>query len=61
MEEAFKYSLKVCLLLLLPLPLLPLLLLLQACELGNMAGCVNISMMYAKGEGVDKNPVAAKE
>merc|ERR1712127_373354 len=34
---------------------------LKACELGNMAGCVNVSMMYSKGEGTDKNPVAAKE
>jgi len=34
---------------------------LKACELGSMAGCVNVSMMYAKGEGTEKNPVAAKE
>jgi len=34
---------------------------LKACELGNMAGCVNVSMMYAKGEGTEKNPVVAKE
>ena len=33
---------------------------LKACELGNMGGCVNVSMMYSKGEGTDKNPVAAK-
>jgi len=33
----------------------------KACELGNMAGCNNVSMMYAKGEGVDKDPVASKE
>ena len=32
----------------------------SACELGNLGGCVNISMMYSKGEGTDKNPVAAK-
>ena len=24
-------------------------------------GCINVSQMYAKGDGVDKNPVAAKE
>ena len=96
MEEAFKYSLKV-------IEYLPHLIflrkqavrqieqwieyILQACELGSMAGCVNVStwnkfvpnnrihktdfwiltldlkvsMMYAKGEGTDKNPVAAKE
>ena len=34
---------------------------LKACELGNLGGCVNLSMMYAKGEGTEKNPVAAKE
>jgi len=34
---------------------------LKACELGNLGGCVNVSRMYAKGEGTDKNPVAAKE
>ena len=33
----------------------------QACELGNLGGCVNVSRMYSKGEGTDKNPVAAKE
>ena len=33
----------------------------QACELGNLGGCVNVSMMYSKGDGTDKNPVAAKE
>ena len=33
----------------------------SACELGNMGGCVNVSMMYGRGEGVEKNPVAAKE
>ena len=32
----------------------------SACELGNLGGCVNVSMMYSKGEGTDKNPVAAK-
>lgn len=26
-----------------------------------MGGCVNVSMMYSKGDGVEKNPVAAKE
>jgi len=34
---------------------------LKACELGSMGGCVNVSTMYRKGEGVEKNPVAAKE
>jgi len=34
---------------------------LKACELGNMGGCVNVSVMYSKGDGVEKNPVAAKE
>ena len=33
----------------------------QACELGNLGGFVNVSMMYSKGDGIDKNPVAAKE
>ena len=32
----------------------------SACELGNLGGCVNVSRMYAKGDGVEKNPVAAK-
>ena len=32
----------------------------SACELGNLGGCVNVSIMYSKGEGTDKNPVAAK-
>ena len=35
--------------------------LVSACELGNMGGCVNVSVMYSKGDGVEKNPVAAKE
>lgn len=34
---------------------------LKACELGNLGGCVNVSQMYAKGDGVDKNPVASKQ
>jgi len=34
---------------------------LKACELGNLGGCVNVSVMYSKGDGTDKNPVAAKE
>merc|ERR1712080_156210 len=34
---------------------------LKACELGSLGGCVNISMMYGKGDGVDKNPEAAKQ
>jgi len=34
---------------------------LKACELGNLGGCVNVSQMYSKGDGTDKNPVAAKE
>ena len=33
----------------------------SACELGNLGGCVNVSQMYSKGDGVEKNPVAAKE
>jgi len=33
---------------------------LKACELGNMMGCVNVSMMYKKGDGVEKNPAASK-
>lgn len=27
----------------------------KACELGNMYACANVSMMYAKGEGTEKN------
>jgi len=34
---------------------------LKACELGNLGGCVNVSQMYSKGDGTEKNPVAAKE
>jgi len=34
---------------------------LKACELGSMGGCTNVSIMYSKGEGVEKNPEAAKE
>ena len=33
----------------------------SACELGNLGGCVNVSQMYAKGDGVEKNPVASKQ
>ncbi|EFA05048.1 cytochrome c oxidase assembly factor 7 homolog [Tribolium castaneum] len=34
---------------------------LKGCELGNMYSCANLSQMYAKGDGVEKNPeLAAK-
>eukprot|EP00088_Acartia_fossae_P016746 TRINITY_DN1941_c0_g1_i1.p1 TRINITY_DN1941_c0_g1~~TRINITY_DN1941_c0_g1_i1.p1 ORF type:complete len:250 (-),score=41.94 TRINITY_DN1941_c0_g1_i1:14-763(-) len=33
---------------------------LKACELGSMAGCRNVTVMYRKGDGVEKNPEAAK-
>lgn len=33
----------------------------KACELGSLQGCTNVSIMYSKGEGVEKNPVAAKD
>lgn len=32
----------------------------KACDLGNMYGCANVSMMYKKGEGVEKNPEESK-
>ncbi|XP_028158883.1 cytochrome c oxidase assembly factor 7 homolog isoform X2 [Ostrinia furnacalis] len=32
----------------------------KACELGNMYACANVSMMYKKGEGVEKNPDESK-
>ena len=62
MEEAFKYSLKG----MVRSEVKALchshnLVFFSACELGNMGGCVNVSMMYSKGDGVEKNPVAAKE
>jgi len=34
---------------------------LKACELGNLGGCVNVSIMYGKGDGVEKNQEAAKQ
>ena len=60
MSVAFKYSLKVSL----EQSVLVwqrIVIHIQACELGNLGGCVNVSRMYSKGEGTDKNPVAAKE
>jgi len=33
---------------------------LKACELGSLGGCVNVSMMYGKGDGVEKDPDASK-
>lgn len=32
----------------------------KACELGNMFACANVSMMYKKGDGVDKNADESK-
>lgn len=32
----------------------------KACELGNMYACANVSMMYKKGDGVEKNPDESK-
>jgi cytochrome c oxidase assembly factor 7 len=34
---------------------------LKACELGSFAGCTNVSLMYRKGDGVEKNEELAKE
>ncbi|KAK8723157.1 hypothetical protein OTU49_011868 [Cherax quadricarinatus] len=34
---------------------------LKACELGNMYACANISQMYHKGDGVEKNEEKSKE
>lgn len=33
----------------------------QACELGNMYACANLSQMYAKGDGVEKNEANAEK
>lgn len=33
----------------------------KACDLDNMYACANLSMMYAKGDGVEKNPDLAKK
>lgn len=32
---------------------------LKACELDNMYACANLSRMYDKGDGVEKNPELA--
>lgn len=32
---------------------------LQGCNLGNMYSCANLSQMYSKGDGVEKNPELA--
>jgi len=34
---------------------------LKACELGDLSGCVNTSMMFARGDGVEKNPEKAEQ
>lgn len=31
----------------------------KACELNNMYACANLSQMYARGEGTEKNPEKA--
>lgn len=33
----------------------------KACEYGNVYGCANVSMMYAKGDGVEKNAELAEK
>ena len=33
----------------------------KACELGNMYACVNLSTMYARGEGTEKNAQMAEK
>lgn len=33
----------------------------KACELGHVYGCANVSIMYAKGEGVEKNEELAEK
>ncbi|XP_075986274.1 cytochrome c oxidase assembly factor 7 [Anticarsia gemmatalis] len=33
----------------------------KACELGNMYACANVSMMYKKGDGVEKNVDESKK
>lgn len=32
----------------------------KGCDLGNMYSCANVSQMYAKGEGVEKNDEKAE-
>lgn len=32
----------------------------KACELNNMYACANLSRMYARGEGTEKNPEKAE-
>ncbi|KAG8285856.1 Cytochrome c oxidase assembly factor 7 [Homalodisca vitripennis] len=34
---------------------------LKACDLDNMYACANLSLMYQKGDGVEKNPELAKK
>ncbi|XP_030747658.1 cytochrome c oxidase assembly factor 7 homolog [Sitophilus oryzae] len=34
---------------------------LEGCNLGNMYSCANVSQMYAKGDGTEKNETLAKE
>lgn len=34
---------------------------LKGCELGNVYACANVSMMYGKGDGVEKNPEESKK
>ncbi|XP_037801364.1 cytochrome c oxidase assembly factor 7 homolog, partial [Penaeus monodon] len=33
----------------------------KACNLGNMYACANVSQMYRKGDGVDKNEEKSEE
>lgn len=33
----------------------------RACELGNMYACANVSLMYKKGDGVEKNLAQSKK
>lgn len=33
----------------------------KACELGNMYACANVSIMYKKGDGVEKNEEESKK
>lgn len=34
---------------------------LEGCKLGNMYSCANVSQMYAKGDGVEKNQELADQ
>lgn len=34
---------------------------LEGCSLGNMYSCANLSQMYSKGDGVEKNPELAEK